>query len=52
VPPLVDAPPREHERLPQFEPAEGAFSAAKVTHQPGVADWLMGGFATCCLDLG
>jgi hypothetical protein len=29
APPLVDAPPREHERLPQFEPAEGAFSAAK-----------------------
>lgn len=31
TPPLVDAPPREHERLPQFEPAEGAFAAAKVS---------------------
>lgn len=33
APPLVDAPRREHELLPQFEPAETAFAAAKVRPQ-------------------
>lgn len=31
-PPLVAAPPAEHERLPQFEPSDSAPQASKVLH--------------------